>query len=127
MPKITDKPLEAIQVRLFKEDLNALRRLYSGTFGVNKAIRTIIHTFVTQTQAKANAAIDAQENMTHEELTLCWVHSMPTTYVTHARTPQELKAEVVSDLNRRIGVPQRPNEHHRPQRSGASSHSAGYQ
>ena len=27
---------------------------------------------------------------------------MPATYVTHARTPQELRAEVVSDLNRRL-------------------------
>jgi hypothetical protein len=61
MPKITDKPLEAIQVRLFQDDLNALRRLYAGSFGVNRAIRTIVHSFVTQTEAKANAAIDELE------------------------------------------------------------------
>lgn len=62
MPKITDKPLEAIQVRLFKEDLDILRQLYAGQFGVNRVIRTIVHTFVNQTQAKANQAIDELES-----------------------------------------------------------------
>lgn len=61
MPKISDKPLEAIQVRLFKEDLDALRALYAGQFGVNRAIRSIVHSFVTQTQATANRQIDANE------------------------------------------------------------------
>jgi hypothetical protein len=58
MPKITDKELESVLVRLFKEDLVVLRRLYKGSFGVNRAIRTIVHTFVTQTTAIANAEID---------------------------------------------------------------------
>lgn len=61
MPKISEKPLEAIQVRLFKEDLDALRALYAGQFGVNRAIRSIVHTFVTHTQATANRQIDEQE------------------------------------------------------------------
>jgi hypothetical protein len=61
MPKITEKDLELIQVRLFKDDLMTLRRLYAGSFGVNKAVRTIVHTFVTQTLATANAEIDATE------------------------------------------------------------------
>lgn len=61
MPKISEKPLEAIQVRLFKEDLDALRALYAGQFGVNRAIRSIVHTFVTHTQATANRQIDANE------------------------------------------------------------------
>lgn len=63
MPKITDKELEAIQVRLFKEDLDVLRRLYAGGFGVNRAIRSIVHTFVTQTTAAADAAINKQEHL----------------------------------------------------------------
>ena len=67
MPKITDKPLEAIQVRLFKEDLDMLRHLYKGSFGVNRAIRSIVHTFVTQTQATANARIDEQEAIAEVE------------------------------------------------------------
>lgn len=61
MPKIGDEPLEAIQVRLFKKDLDALRRLYKGSFGVNRAIRTVIHSFVTQTEARANQEIDKME------------------------------------------------------------------
>lgn len=61
MPKITEKPLEAIQVRLFKEDLDVLRTLYKGSFGVNKAIRTIVHSFVAQSAARANKVIDALE------------------------------------------------------------------
>lgn len=62
MPKITDKELEAIQVRLFKEDLDYLRQLYGGQqFGVNRVIRTVVHSFVTQAAAEANRNIDAQE------------------------------------------------------------------
>jgi hypothetical protein len=61
VPKITDKPLEMIQVRLFKEDLDALRALYAGNLGVNKAIRTIVHVFVAKSNAEANKAIDASD------------------------------------------------------------------
>lgn len=61
MPKISDKPMVAIQVRLFEEDLTVLRKLYRGSFGVNRAIRTIVHTFVAQTSAMANDAIDEAE------------------------------------------------------------------
>lgn len=70
VPKITDEPLEAIQVRLFQKDLNALRKLYRGSFGVNKAVRTIVHAFVTQTEARANAAIDELE--ANETLGAAW-------------------------------------------------------
>ena len=61
MPKITDEDLEAIQVRLFKKDLNYLRRRYAGQFGVNKAIRQIVRAFVTHAEANANALIDEAE------------------------------------------------------------------
>jgi hypothetical protein len=61
MPKITDKALTALQVRLFKEDLDYLRELYAGQFGVNRAIRTIVHSFVTHTKAEANKTIDRME------------------------------------------------------------------
>lgn len=62
MPKITDEELQPIQVRLFKKDLDVLRRNYAGQFGVNRAIRTIIRSFVAQTEAKANAMIDDMES-----------------------------------------------------------------
>jgi hypothetical protein len=61
MPKISEEALEAIQVRLFAKDLKVLRRLYKGQFGVTRAIRTIVRSFVAQSEAKANAAIDQSE------------------------------------------------------------------
>lgn len=63
MPKITDKELEKKLVHLFKEDLDFLREQFSGTIGVNKAIRSIIHSFVAQTSAQANATIDEIESL----------------------------------------------------------------
>ena len=59
MPKITDEELETIQVRLCKKDLDVLRTLYRDNVGVNLVIRTIVRSFVRQTEAKATAAIDA--------------------------------------------------------------------
>jgi hypothetical protein len=61
MPKITDEELTLIQVRFYKKDIDMLKRLYGGDFGVNKAIRQIIRTFVTQAEARANAIIDEAE------------------------------------------------------------------
>lgn len=61
MPKISDEPIEAIQLRLFKSDLDYLRQMFRGHVGVNKAIRTIIRSYVVQTRASADAAIDARE------------------------------------------------------------------
>jgi hypothetical protein len=61
MPKITEEPLTAIQVRLFEADLAALKRLYGQDVGVNAAIRTIVRVFLRQVDAKANATIDSQE------------------------------------------------------------------
>lgn len=61
MPKITDEPLEVIQVRLFKRDLNKLRSMYKGDIGVNRAIRTMVRSIVKQIDAKADAAIDDLE------------------------------------------------------------------
>jgi hypothetical protein len=68
MPKISDEPLEAIQARLFKSDLDYLRSLYSGSLGVNKAIRQIVRSFVTHTKAEANKAIDETEKREEENL-----------------------------------------------------------
>lgn len=61
MPKITDEDLEAIQVRLFKADLDYLRSMYRGSLGVNKAIRTIIRRDVRLMRASAAAEIDEAE------------------------------------------------------------------
>lgn len=63
MPKITDEELEVIQVRLFKADLTYLRDLYKGSFGVNKAIRNIVRTFVAHTKASAAHSIDAAASL----------------------------------------------------------------
>lgn len=67
MPKITDEDLEAIQVRLFKADLDYLRSIYRGSFGVNKAIRTIVRRDVRLMRAHAAAQIDASEAITATE------------------------------------------------------------
>ena len=61
MPKITDKPLKLIQVRIFEEDYTELRRLYSRDVGVNKAIRAMVHSFLTNTNGNINEAIDKLE------------------------------------------------------------------
>ena len=59
MPKLEEEPLTSIQVRLFTSDLAALRKLYSQSPGVNKAIRTILRTFLRQAEANAAVKIDA--------------------------------------------------------------------
>lgn len=64
MPKISDEPFEAIQVRLFKADLDYLRSLYKGSFGVNKAVRNIVRSFVNHAKANAAEAIDEDETET---------------------------------------------------------------
>lgn len=61
MPKITDEELEAIQVRLYKKDLNYLRSIYKGQFGVNKAIRNMVRSFVNHMKATAAETIDEEE------------------------------------------------------------------
>lgn len=68
MPKITDEELTLIPVRLFTKDLAVLRRLYKGQFGVNRAIRTIVRSFVAQSEAKANAVIDENETISGEAI-----------------------------------------------------------
>ncbi len=62
MPKISDEPMETKQVTLFKADLDYLRGLYSSQFGVNRAIRTIVRSFVNHSKAKANEMIDEEES-----------------------------------------------------------------
>lgn len=61
MPKVTDKELEMVPIRLFKDDLDYLRRVYRDTIGVNAAVRSIVHSFVTQTKAEADKTIDQLE------------------------------------------------------------------
>jgi hypothetical protein len=70
MPKITDEELEALQIRLFKTDLDYLRALYRGHFGVNKAVRQIVRAYIIQAKAHAASAIDEIESTTlsHTEL-----------------------------------------------------------
>lgn len=61
MPKITDVELEKVLLRLFKSDLAYFKLMYGNSFGVNKAIRTVLHTFVVQSQARADVAINDAE------------------------------------------------------------------
>lgn len=62
MPKISDEPLEAIQLRLFKSDLTFLRTMHRGNIGVNYAIRTILRSYIMQTKAAADKKIDEMES-----------------------------------------------------------------
>lgn len=64
MPKITDEELETKLVKLFKTDLDFLRTLYTGNFGVNRAIRNIVRAYVTHARAKADAEINSSETET---------------------------------------------------------------
>lgn len=63
MPKITEEPLEAVQIRLFKTDLDYLRGLFKGTpdFSVNEFVRSAVRAHVKLVQAKAAEAIDEAE------------------------------------------------------------------
>jgi hypothetical protein len=63
MRRTSDKPMTKMVVRIFDEDLAILRRNYSAGFGVNRAIRQIVHVFITQTNASADAKIDQLETM----------------------------------------------------------------
>lgn len=67
MPKITDEPLEAIQAKLFKSDLNYLRSLFKGHVGVNKVIRNIVRTYVNHVKAEAAKEIDRVEAEAKEQ------------------------------------------------------------
>lgn len=68
MPKITDEPLEAIQAKLFKSDLDYLRSLFKGHVGVNKTIRTLVRAYVNQIKAEAAKNIDRAEAEATEAL-----------------------------------------------------------
>jgi hypothetical protein len=61
MPKITDEPLEAIQIRLFQKDLDYLRSIFKGNIGVNRAMRTIVRSYVAHAKATAATLIDQTE------------------------------------------------------------------
>ena len=62
MPKLESEPLEAIQLRLYRRDLETLRALYGSTLGVNRTIRTIIRTFLKQKESRANITFDLVDN-----------------------------------------------------------------
>jgi hypothetical protein len=68
MPKISDEEMEVKAVHLFKSDLDYLRSLYNGSFGVNKAIRSIVRSWVNVAKASASARIDEVESKDHSEL-----------------------------------------------------------
>ena len=57
MPVITDKPLEKVLLRLYKEDLAVLRQIYGPSNKVNEIIRTVVHTWTRK-------ALEATTNVT---------------------------------------------------------------
>lgn len=59
MPKITSEPLVGVYIRLYKKDYAQVKKLYGEEFGVNRALRAILRSFLTQTEAKTRLAIDA--------------------------------------------------------------------
>ena len=61
MPKILDEELVTIQLRLFKSDHEALKRLHGQDFGINRPIRAIIRSYVRHVRAGADAMIDQEE------------------------------------------------------------------
>lgn len=61
MPKITDKPLRRVIIRVFDEDYQKAKELFGPNIGLNKAWRTAIHAFMTQTEAKIRAKVDEME------------------------------------------------------------------
>ena len=78
MPKISDEPLEAIQLRLFKKDLDHLRRFYGSNVGVNKVIRNLVRSLVIHNESHANSLIDLSETsgelfvpVMEKEINLC--------------------------------------------------------
>ena len=68
MPKISDEEMEVKAVHLFKSDLDYLRSIYNGQFGVNKAIRTIVRNWVNTAKASASSRIDDIESRDQREL-----------------------------------------------------------
>jgi len=63
VPKITEKPLVKMKLRLFEEDYERLRTLFGPNIGINKAIRSIVHSFLNQTDAKIRDKIDSIEGL----------------------------------------------------------------
>ena len=63
MPKITDRKLKLIQVRVFEDDYDLMQKYfcYPGGKGMNAAIRTMVSTTMKQMEARANSLIDKEE------------------------------------------------------------------
>lgn len=61
MPKISEKPLKIIQVRIFDEDDKRLDALCSAKLSKNRLIRTIIHTYLGSIEATIDKQIDKLE------------------------------------------------------------------
>ena len=62
MPKISDEPLVAVKLRLFKSDYERIKTIYgSGNVHAAKVIRTIVRSFVRQTESQMRAKVDEVE------------------------------------------------------------------
>jgi hypothetical protein len=70
MPRISEKPMIRLHVRIWAEDKLALDQMFgSSDLTRTRAIRDIIHEYVKHTRAKAQAEIDSFPpfaDLTHE-------------------------------------------------------------
>lgn len=66
MPKISEKPLRRIQLRIFEEDYIRANKLFGRDIGVNAALRTMIHSCLNQTENRVRQLVDAQETEVSE-------------------------------------------------------------
>lgn len=72
MPRRERAPISRVHVWLFADDIRWLRDTYGGRLPLAKAIRSIVHAFRKEAEAKINAANDAAprtdlENLVRED------------------------------------------------------------
>ena len=67
MPKISEEPLQLLQVRIFKSDDSRLDALCGPKLNKNRLIRTIIRTYLNNTEAAINKRIDEMEETNGQE------------------------------------------------------------
>jgi hypothetical protein len=60
MPKLSDKPLTRICIRVYADDYNELRRMSGTDRQTNLLIRTIVQSYVRQMRDKVRAYRDGE-------------------------------------------------------------------
>lgn len=68
MPALSDKPLQHVHFRIYKEDAERLQALFGHTHGgVNRAVRAALHSFLNHNYATLHAKIDEIERGTQAQ------------------------------------------------------------